>query len=61
MTGEIFLSIPFESVAKLVFIIPLLRRYYTVKQGKNMNVKRSNKMAEQNVPNFDLFTSFIVE
>ena len=36
-------------------------RYYIVEQGKNTDGKRSTKMAGQNVPNFDLFTSLLVE
>ena len=57
-----------------LLIIPLLRnftilahenaqnmtRYYTVEQVKNTDGKQSNKMAGQNVPKFDSFTSLMV-
>ena len=37
-----------------------MTRYYTVEQGKNTDGKQSNKMAGQNVPKFDSFTSLMV-
>ena len=39
----------------------IIVNYYTVKQGKNPDIKHGNKMTVLKDQNFDLFTSLILE